>query len=164
MEIVHYSVMMQETRELLGPVCENGLLIDCTLGEGGHSEQFLKNFPHLKVIGLDRDSIIIEKAKKRLAVYGDRFQAENTWFDDFLTEYPEHAEAPSAILFDLGISVFHYEESGRGFSFRKNEPLDMRLSHESGLSAAELVNNLQKDDLANIIFNYGEERYSRRIA
>ena len=86
------------------------------------------------------------------------------WFNDYYANYPADQRKPDIILFDLGISVFHYERSGRGFSFRKDEPLDMRLNPMAGESAADLVNTLSAQKLADLIYLYGEERYSRRIA
>lgn len=162
MQYVHYSVMQNEVLEYLVPKSEKSLLVDCTLGEGGHSNLFLAKYPDLKVIGLDRDRDIIKKAENRLSVYGDRFEARNTWFDDFWQTY--EGPSPDLILFDLGISVFHYEESMRGFSLRKSENLDMRLNKDSNLDASFVVNNYDEKSLADLIFNYGEERYSRRIA
>ena len=162
MEYVHYSVMQNEVLSFLNPEDRSALLVDCTLGEGGHSNLFLRKYPNLRVIGLDRDKSILEKAKNRLAPYGQRFEARNIWFDRFWSEY----DGPQVdyVLFDLGISVFHYEESGRGFSFKRNEKLDMRLDIDSPLDAAEVVNTYDEKSLADLIFNYGEERYSRRIA
>ncbi len=162
MEYVHYSVMQKEVLSFLNPEDRPALLVDCTLGEGGHSNLFLQKYPNLRVIGLDRDRKIMEKAKNRLAPYGDRFEARNIWFDRFWRDY----DGPQVdfVLFDLGISVFHYEESGRGFSFKRNEKLDMRLDMDAALDASEVVNTYDEKSLANIIFNYGEERYSRRIA
>lgn len=162
MEYIHYPVLQREALELLVPPCGPSLMIDCTLGEGGHSQLFLQKYPQLHVIGLDRDAGIIAKACNRLAGFGDRFQAVNTWFDEYLMHY--EGEAPSIVLFDLGISVFHYEESGRGFSFRKSENLDMRLNQDDEVSVRDIVNNYSQEHLANVIFQYGEERYSRRIA
>jgi 16S rRNA (cytosine1402-N4)-methyltransferase len=167
-KVLHYSVMPQEVMKMLGPAVEleNSLLIDCTLGEGGHSELFLKNFPNLQLVGLDRDSEIIKRAKQRLAPFGDRVTIFNTWFDDFFTksEMYESVGKPTCILLDLGISIFHYEASGRGFSFNKDEPLDMRLNNEEGISAEFVVNTYGKEQLADVIYQYGEERYSRRIS
>ena len=162
MEYVHYSVMQNEVLSFLNPEDRSALLVDCTLGEGGHSNLFLRKYPNLRVIGLDRDKSILEKAKNRLSPYGERFEARNIWFDRFWSEY----DGPQVdyVLFDLGISVFHYEESGRGFSFKRNEKLDMRLDVDSPLDAAEVVNTYDEKSLADLIFNYGEERYSRRIA
>ena len=141
---------------------EEATLIDCTTGEGGHSNLFLSRYPKLHVIGIDRDKGIQKKAIERLSVYPGRFTPVNSWFNDYL----KGAESGSAdrILFDLGISTYHYEESDRGFSFRKDEPLDMRLNTESTLTAAYIVNNYSEEELADIIYRYGEERYSRRIA
>lgn len=162
MQYVHYSVMQNEVLEYLNPGDKPALMVDCTLGEGGHSNLFLGRYPNLRITGLDRDCKIMEKAKNRLSVYGDRFEAKNIWFDEFWRTY----DGPQLdfILFDLGISVFHYVESGRGFSFKLPEKLDMRLNVEGELDAADVVNTYDETSLANLIFNYGEERYSRRIA
>ena len=154
--------MANEVLSFLNPGEREALMVDCTLGEGGHTSLFLQRYPNLRIIGLDRDSRIMEKAKTRMAPYGDRFQAMNIWFDQFWKSY----EGPKVdyILFDLGISVFHYEESGRGFSFKRQEKLDMRLNIDGELDASDVVNDYDETALANLIFNYGEERYSRRIA
>lgn len=162
MQFVHYPVMHNEVLQYLVPKKEDSILVDCTLGEGGHSKLFLEKYSKLKVLGLDRDDAIIKKANARLSEFGDRFKAVNTCFDDFWTHY----DGPQVdlVLFDLGISVFHYVESGRGFSFKNEEPLDMRLGCNDGLCAADIVNTYDANCLANVIFNYGEDRYSRRIA
>ena len=154
--------MANEVLSFLDPGEREALMVDCTLGEGGHTSLFLQRYPNLRIIGLDRDSRIMEKAKTRMAPYGDRFQAMNIWFDQFWKSY----EGPKVdyILFDLGISVFHYEESGRGFSFKRQEKLDMRLNIDGEFDASDVVNDYDETVLANLIFNYGEERYSRRIA
>ena len=162
MQYVHYSVMQNEVLSFLNPGDKEALLVDCTLGEGGHSNLFLQRYPKLHVIGLDRDCRIMEKAKNRLAPYGDRFQARNIWFDEFWKNYD--GPAVDYVLFDLGISVFHYEESGRGFSFKRPEKLDMRLDVDGALDAVQVVNTYDEKSLADLIYNYGEERYSRRIA
>lgn len=162
MQYVHCPVMANEVLSFLNPGEKEALMVDCTLGEGGHTSLFLARYPRLKIIGLDRDSRIMEKARTRMAPYGDRFEAKNIWFDQFWKNY----EGPGVdfILFDLGISVFHYEESGRGFSFKREEKLDMRLNTEADLDACDVVNDYDETSLANLIYNYGEERYSRRIA
>ena len=162
MEIVHYPVMHKEVLENL-PIPEgDSLLIECTTGEGGHTSLFLEKYPSLSVIGIDRDKVIQKKATERLSGFGGRFRPVNAWFDEYLREAP--SESADAILFDLGISMFHYVESERGFSFRSDEPLDMRLNPEAGMSAADIVNGYSEENLADIIYRYGEERYSRRIA
>ena len=154
--------MANEVLSFLNPGEKEALMVDCTLGEGGHTSLFLQRYPNLKIIGLDRDSRIMEKAKTRMTPYGDRFEAKNIWFDQFWKNY--EGPAVDFILFDLGISVFHYEESGRGFSFKREEKLDMRLNIDEGLDASDVVNDYDETSLANLIYNYGEERYSRRIA
>lgn len=168
MEIIHTPVLLQETLKYLSPEGEpfekTAVMIDSTLGEGGHSEAFLTKFNNLRVIGLDADSKIQARAKERLACFGDRMNFRNVWFNDFYADYPEDLPHPDIILFDLGISVFHYERSGRGFSFRYDEPLDMRLDPSAGDSVEVLVNTMREGELADVIFQYGEERYSRRIA
>ena len=168
MEIVHTPVLLNECLELLSPVGEpfekHALMIDSTLGEGGHTSNFLKTYPSLNIIGLDADSVIQARAKERLAEFGDRVHFYNGWFNDFYKNYPDEYEKPDIILFDLGISVFHYEKSHRGFSFRYDEKLDMRLNANSEQSAADLVNDLPEEKLANLIYLYGEEKLSRRIA
>ncbi len=164
MDIVHQSVLKNEVLQFLVPDGRDSLLIDCTLGEGGHSESFLKQYPELKVVGLDADQSIMKVAKERLAAFGGRVRFFNIWFNVFFREYPLGGERPDLILFDLGISVYHYEKSGRGFSFRKDEPLDMRLENGLEITAENIVNNYPEKELADLIYNFGEERYSRKIA
>lgn len=154
--------MYKEVLEYLVPKDSGSIMVDCTLGEGGHSQMFLSKYADLRVVGLDRDAAIQEKAKVRLSEFGDRFQAVNTCFDEFWSSYD--GPGVDLVLFDLGISVFHYVESKRGFSFRNDEPLDMRLGCNNGLNAADIVNSYDEESLADIIYKYGEERYSRRIA
>ncbi len=168
MEIVHTPVLLNECLDYLSPIGEsfekNALMIDSTLGEGGHSFNFLSKFENLKIVGLDADKVIQAKARERLSCFGQRMNFFNGWFNDFYANYPSEYEKPNLILFDLGISVFHYEKSDRGFSFRYDEKLDMRLNAESEKSAADLVNELSETELANMIYLYGEEKLSRRIA
>ncbi len=142
MEIVHTPVLLDECLNYLSPVGEpyenDALMIDSTLGEGGHTNAFLAKYPGLKVCGLDADAVIQARAKERLSVYGDRVRFYNGWFNDFYSSYPTDLAKPDLILFDLGISVFHYERSKRGFSFRYEEPLDMRLNENGTVSAYDL--------------------------
>ena len=168
MKIVHTPVLLNECLEWLSPMGEayekHAVMVDSTLGEGGHTFNFLSKYPNLSVIGVDADSVIQAKARERLAPFGDRIHFYNGWFDDFYANYPSEYERPDIILFDLGISVFHYEESERGFSFRYDEKLDMRLNPNREKSAADLVNELPEEKLADLIYLYGEEKLSRRIA
>lgn len=168
MEIVHTPVLLQECLTMLSPAGEpfehKAVMCDSTLGEGGHTSAFLSKFPELTVIGIDADASIQQRAKERLAPFGERIYFYNGWFNDFYESYPVGLPKPDIILFDLGISVYHYERSGRGFSFRYDEPLDMRLDSSAGESAADIVNGMREEELANLIYLYGEEKLSRRIA
>ena len=168
MKIVHTPVLLKECLDYLSPVGEayenNALMVDSTLGEGGHTFNFLSTYPNLSIIGVDADKNIQAKARERLARFGERVHFYNGWFDDFYNNYPAEYEKPDLILFDLGISVYHYEESERGFSFRYDEKLDMRLNPDREKSAADLVNELPEEKLADLIYLYGEEKLSRRIA
>jgi len=164
MDTVHYSVLQKEVLQYVVPPQEEGLFIDCTLGEGGHSELILQEHPGIKLVGLDADAKIMEVAQKRLSPFKERVRLYNTWFNTFFREYPLGGERPDAILFDLGISIFHYERAGRGFSFQKEEPLDMRLDTSLEISGYDIINTYPEKELARIFFEYGEERYSRMIA
>lgn len=168
MEVVHTPVLLNECLQYLSPVGEpfenHCLMIDSTLGEGGHTYNFLKTFKGLSIVGLDADSVIQARAKERLQEFGQRIHFFNGWFNDFYADYPSEYEKPDLILFDLGISVFHYEKSSRGFSFRYDEKLDMRLNAGTEKSAGDLVNELPEEKLADLIYLYGEEKLSRRIA
>ena len=154
MEIVHTPVLLNECLEYLSPLGESfeadALMIDSTLGEGGHTYNFLKKYPSLSVIGLDADKVIQSRARERLAEFGERVHFYNGWFQDFYADYPSEYKRPDIILFDLGISVFHYEKSERGFSFRYDEKLDMRLNSSEGQSAADLVNDLPDSSIFSL--------------
>lgn len=167
MEIVHTPVLLNECLSYLSPEGESfeahALMVDSTLGEGGHTFNFLSKFPSLSVIGVDADKVIQARARERLAPFGDRMNFYSGNFSEFYANYSDE-KRPDIILFDLGISVFHYEKSGRGFSFRYDEELDMRINPESGESAADIVNTYPEEKLADLIYLYGEEKLSRRIA
>ncbi len=164
MEYVHQSVMADEVLEYLKPDDEKACLwIDGTLGEGGHSERILETYAQVKLCAIDADEVIMAKARERLSRFGDRVSFYHQWFDDFFSSWPLQLPA-DRILLDLGISIFHYSESGRGFSFAKDEPLDMRLSTSAGRSVAEYLSECKEYDLMMVLFNLGEERYARRIA
>lgn len=163
MEYVHYSVMKKEVFEYLVPPTERpAVMVDCTTGEGGHTKMMLESYDNLTVYGLDCDENIQKKAMCRMEPFGARFQPVHTWFDEYFKQY----EGPKLdlVLFDLGISIFHYEEAKRGFSFKAHEALDMRLSDTLSLTAADVVNTYKEEELADLIYKYGEERYSRRFA
>ena len=164
MEAVHTPVLLEETIKYLAPRKAGELMVDATVGEGGHSNAFLSQFPELKLIGVDADPDILEIAVKRLKRFGERVKFYSGWSHDFFTEYPAEYKRPDTILLDLGVSLYHYEKSGRGFSFRYDEKLDMRIDCSSGISAAELIARFSEKDLADLLYANGGERYSRRIA
>ncbi len=164
MQRIHYSVMKQEVLTHLVPLSNSGTVVDCTLGAGGHSEALLATYPGITVIGIDRDRGMVDHARHRLAGFGPRFTALCEWFDDALSNFPKQFPQPQCILMDLGISTYHYEGSKRGFSLHSEEDLDMRLDLDQELTAGQVVNTYREQDLADILYRYGEERYSRRIA
>ena len=164
MEIVHTSVLREETFEYLVPSGAGGLFIDATLGEGGHAEYFLTKNAKITIAGIDADESIMSVARVRLEPFGNRVRFFQMWFNRFFSDYPRDLPRPSGILFDLGISSFHYKKGERGFSFGRDEKLDMRLEKGLEIGAADIVNEYPENELADIIFKYGEERLSRRIA
>jgi 16S rRNA (cytosine1402-N4)-methyltransferase len=160
--ITHQAVLPAEVLSFLVPPADGGLMVDATLGEGGHSEAFLSRYPRLALIGVDADAAIMEVARERLAPYADRARLVNAWFGDFLSGYAED-RAPDLVLMDLGISRYHYEASGRGFSFDRDEDLDMRLNPDLPATAADIVNGAEPSELLDILWRYGEESHARPI-
>jgi 16S rRNA (cytosine1402-N4)-methyltransferase len=136
-----------------------GLLIDCTLGGGGHSALLLEAHPGLRLIGLDQDPTARAAAAERLAPFGDRVAIVATNFADYTPSVPV-----LAVLADLGVSSPQLDVAARGFSFRLAGPLDMRMNPLAGETAAALIDRLDENELADLIYAYGEERLSRRIA
>lgn len=151
------DAVLDSARQIPRP---DGLLIDATLGGGGHSALLLEQHPGLRLIGLDQDATARAAAAKRLAPFGDRVSIVATNFADYVP--PEPAVM---VLADLGVSSPQLDEAARGFSFRLDGPLDMRMnSGGEGETAAELIDRLEENALADLIYAYGEERLSRRIA
>jgi 16S rRNA (cytosine1402-N4)-methyltransferase len=168
--MIHQPVMVQEVVEYCvsaplfqaaGARGESVLVIDATLGEGGHAEAFFKRDARVRIQGIDADPVMAGRAAARLDGFRDRLRVSVGWFDEFLSTY--RGEAPAAVLFDLGISMYHLKGSDRGFTFFRDEELDMRLG-ETDETAADLVNGRTERELADIIFTNGEERFSRYIA
>ena len=159
----HVPVMgkeiIQSLKELPSELTKQGLIIDATIGGGGHSAQILENFPGIKIIGLDQDPMAREAASKKLIKFGTRIKIISTNFADFSL-----SEQAICVLADLGVSSHQLDEPSRGFSFRLNGPIDMRMNPEEGSSAAELIKTLSEKDLADLIYELGEEKRSRRIA
>jgi 16S rRNA (cytosine1402-N4)-methyltransferase len=168
MEPVHQSVLVNEVLDLLAPGDGSRLLIDATVGEGGHSVCFLQRFEGIRVVGIDADQTMLERARARLVGFEGRVELVNQWFDRYFQTLPTPPH-PDRVLMDLGVSMYHFTKAARGFSFREDEPLDMRLDGDRPLddeapSAADIVNTYPETELADLIFKYGEERLSRRIA
>ena len=151
--------IIESLKELPSELTKQGLIIDATIGGGGHSAQILENFPGIKIIGLDQDPMARDAASKRLKNFGTRIKIISTNFADFSLN-----EQAICVLADLGVSSHQLDEPSRGFSFRLDGPVDMRMNPEVGLSAAELINTLSEQGLADLIYNLGEEKRSRRIA
>lgn len=162
---IHQSVLLAETIELL-EVGRGGILVDATLGLGGHSEAILQASEKTKVIGIDQDLEAIALAKQRLEKYGTRFQVFHANFSEIAAVLDEAGvDKADGILADLGVSSLQLDSQNRGFSFRFDAPLDMRMNPDSEAeTAADLLETLSEFELARIIYEYGEERFSRRIA
>jgi 16S rRNA (cytosine1402-N4)-methyltransferase len=160
----HRPVLLRETIESLA-VKRGGLFVDCTVGLGGHSEAILQTSPEAQVLGIDRDEEALRLARERLTEFGGRFRAVRADFRE-LTRVLATAEVKTVrgILADLGVSSLQLDSPSRGFSFRYEAPLDMRMDMSSGETAAELLGRLSEVEIARLIFEYGEERHSRRIA
>ncbi len=155
----HIPVLRQETVTGLG-VIAGGWYLDATVGGGGHSELILQAAPDVNLVALDRDLQALAAARERLAPYGDRVQF---WHGNY-ADYQPSAQKFDGIIADLGVSSVQLDLAERGFSFRHEAPLDMRMDRSQGTTAADLVNNTSEVELARIIFTYGEERMSRQIA
>lgn len=161
----HKPVLLEETLAILQPQ-GGGLFVDATLGLGGHSEAILKCSSGVRVIGIDQDNEALRLARVRLAEFGQRIQIFQSNFAD-IKNIVSSAKLGDAdgILADLGVSSLQLDSKERGFSFRFDAPLDMRMNPDSGeATAAELLARISRDELANIIYKYGEERASRKIA
>lgn len=186
---LHVPVMLNEIMGLASSIPSLRLYIDCTLGAGGHTEALLSKYHDLCCIGIDADEEACTRASNRLSMFSDRLVIVNSYFDEALAELARAQDlmqffAPainreirkvfnvrdritpkaSFILFDLGISSYQIGPSGKGFSFTADEPLDMRFSTKSTGTAEQLIATLQESKLADLLYAYGEERYSRRIA
>lgn len=163
----HIPVMLERCVEILGPALERpgAVVLDATLGLGGHSEAFLQRFPEARLIGLDRDPQALEASGRRLAPFGERATLVHAVYD----EIPEVLERLgvaelSGTLFDLGVSSLQLDMRERGFAYSYDAPLDMRMDSSRGITAAEIVNTYPAADIARILRDYGEERFARRIA
>jgi len=160
---VHEPVLTAEAMALLAAE-RGGLFVDCTVGLGGHTQALLEAGAS-KVLGLDRDRDALRMAGERLNAFGERVELVHADYRDLPRVLDERGVAGVAgALADLGVSSMQLDAEGRGFSFRRDEPLDMRMDQSQGPTAADLLRQAGEEELANVIFEHGEERYSRRIA
>ena len=163
----HVSVMRDECIELLSPAISthaNPVVIDATLGLGGHTEALLSKFPHLVVIGIDRDTQAIEIATERLSRFGERFISHHSIFDRISDVAKEHGYSHvQGILFDLGVSSLQLDNGDRGFSYAHDASLDMRMDKSQAKTAADIVNTYSPGELVRILRTYGEEKFATRI-
>ncbi|MDK8468658.1 16S rRNA (cytosine(1402)-N(4))-methyltransferase RsmH [Corynebacterium accolens] len=173
----HVPVMRERMAELLRPGVEaagsQAVLVDATLGAGGHSEYFLQTFPQARVIGVDRDEQALQNASVRLEPFGPRFCAVNARFDELGTAIAQgegdifdaaRAHGIAGALFDLGVSSMQLDQAERGFAYKTDAPLDMRMDPSHGLTAADVLNTYSHGDLARILKTYGDERFAGKIA
>ena len=159
----HEPVMVGETLELLQPA-RGGLFVDCTVGLGGHARALLEAGA-TRLLGLDRDPEALRLARETLRPWADRVELVHSDYRDLGRVLQSRGIATvDGTLADLGVSSMQLDTPGRGLSFRRDEPLDMRLDQSQGSTVADLLRDVDEQELANVIFEYGEERYSRRIA
>ena len=165
----HIPVLLDRVLELLATTVTvtrgRPVVVDATLGLGGHTEAMLERFPDLVVVGIDRDPEAIARSSDRLARFGDRVVLVNAVYDQ-IGEAIRGAgfTAVSGVLFDLGVSSLQLDVKERGFAYAQDAPLDMRMNPSSGLSAADVLNTYDERDLARVLWEYGEERFARKIA
>jgi 16S rRNA (cytosine1402-N4)-methyltransferase len=153
--------------DLLSPAIAastNPVVVDATLGLGGHTEALLQKFPHLTVIGIDRDLDAIAKATTRLAPFGDRLKTAHSTFDGIAQVVADLGyKHIDGALFDLGVSSMQLDQQERGFSYSQDAPLDMRMDRTQSLTAGEIINTYEPGQLVRILRTYGEEKFATRI-
>jgi 16S rRNA (cytosine1402-N4)-methyltransferase len=163
----HVPVLLARTLKLLAPAVDRpgAVVVDATLGMGGHSAALLEQFATLRLVGLDRDPQALELAGERLAPFADRTTLVHAVYDE-LAEVLERVgvERVQGVLFDLGVSSLQLDEPERGFAYAQDAPLDMRMDQTRGATAADVVNTYEPARLARVLQEYGEERFARRIA
>ncbi|RNI20259.1 16S rRNA (cytosine(1402)-N(4))-methyltransferase RsmH [Flexivirga caeni] len=163
----HVPVLAARITALLAPALEapGAVFLDGTLGMGGHTEAILAACPQATVYGVDRDTQALDLAGERLAAYGSRFQPVHAVYDEAIPVLAERGVTSiDAALFDLGVSSLQLDETGRGFAYSVDAPLDMRMDQTTGPTAADVLNTYAAADLERILRTYGEERFARKIA
>ncbi|GAA1771121.1 16S rRNA (cytosine(1402)-N(4))-methyltransferase RsmH [Agromyces humatus] len=166
-ERIHTPVMLERTLELLAPAldADGAVLVDATLGMGGHAAAILERFPNLTVIGLDRDTDALAIARERLAKFGERARFVHTVYDGIAAAVrSEGFREVQGVLFDLGVSSLQLDRAERGFAYSKDAPLDMRMDSTSGRTAADVIAEASEDELRRIFLDYGEEKLAARYA
>lgn len=160
---MHKSVLLEECINGLN-LTSDSLIVDCTLGYGGHSSEILTRIPNGFLYAFDQDSDAIKYSQTRLEQVGNNFEIINTNFVNLKEEISKRCECVDGILYDLGVSSPQLDEQERGFSFHADARLDMRMNKDSSLSAYEVVNGYSVSELTNILYKYGEEKYASSIA
>lgn len=164
MEFHHVSVLLNESIDGLN-IRPDGIYVDGTMGGGGHSREILKKIDSGKLIGFDRDETAIGVCRERLAEFGNKIEFVNRNFFEIKSVLSELGiEKIDGAVLDLGVSSHQLDTAERGFSYQHDAPLDMRMSRKDTFSAKDVVNNYSKEQLADIIFRYGEDRWAKRIA
>jgi len=163
MNVVHVPVMREEVIKNMN-LKKSGIYVDATVGLGGHAEAILHNAKGCTVIGIDRDREALDRARERLMEYENVHLVRDSFSNMKSVVNTLGFSEVNGILLDLGVSTLHLKSGGRGFSFLKDEPLDMRMDKGQDLTAEEVINTYSEKDLADLIWKYGEERRSRRIA
>lgn len=160
----HRPVMVREITDLFAPV-PPGVVVDCTVGGGGHASALLDAHPHLRLLGLDRDGRAVAAAVERLAAFGGRAEVRRARFDGLAAVvHDTGAEPVVGVLFDLGVSSPQLDEPARGFSYRGEGPLDMRMDDRDTTTADDVVNRYPVERLRRVLAIYGDERFATRIA
>ncbi|QCB93895.1 16S rRNA (cytosine(1402)-N(4))-methyltransferase RsmH [Cellulomonas shaoxiangyii] len=163
----HTPVLLQRCLDLLGPAltAPGAVMVDATLGMGGHTEGVLRAFDEVRVVGIDRDPQALALAGERLAPFGDRFTPVHAVYDE-IPDVLDRLGLPSVqgVLMDLGVSSLQLDETERGFAYAHDAPLDMRMDPTRGLTAADVLNTYDERALARVLHVYGEERFAGRIA
>ncbi len=166
----HVPVLLDRVVALLAPSLQSAgaVMVDATLGLGGHTEAVLSRFELARVIGIDRDQAALDLARHRLAGFGERFTAVHAVYDELPDVLDElrlgHVGAVDAVLFDLGVSSMQLDVRERGFAYAEDAPLDMRMDDSTGPTAADVLNTYSAKELTRVLREYGEERFASRIA
>ena len=162
---LHEPVLLQESLDFLNIASGKKVVVDATLGLGGHTEAMLQTNPELTVIGIDRDQEAIDRSQQRLEGFGSRFIAAKGTYDQIPAILDNlDISKVDGVLADLGVSSMQLDFNHRGFSYSQNSPLDMRMDPSQGITASELIENSSVSELAYIIKTYGEEKFARLIA